>query len=105
MLTAASTLNPEAPELSTLNFDPRAAPHCRYGYQPQRIAVWIYWQAVRLLWRGAPFLSPPAGGDRHRAGAAAAAAAAAGWVHWQGPGSWPWSAQQGPLQSCPCQGG
>ena len=54
---------------------------CRYGYQPQRVAFWIYWQAVKLLWRGATFYAPPAlevaGAHlvRRRAG-------------------WPWSVQQ-----------
>ena len=30
-----------------------------YGFQPQRVAVWIYWQAVRLLWKGVSFFPPP----------------------------------------------
>mmetsp|Transcript_18057 Transcript_18057/g.32154 ORF Transcript_18057/g.32154 Transcript_18057/m.32154 type:complete len:314 (-) Transcript_18057:162-1103(-) len=31
----------------------------RYGYMPQRTAVLIYWQAVKLLFKGAKFFSPP----------------------------------------------
>jgi hypothetical protein len=32
---------------------------CRYGFQPQRVAFWIYWHALLLLWKGVPFYSPP----------------------------------------------
>lgn len=32
---------------------------CRYGFMPQRTAFWIYWQAVKLMWKGVPFFSPP----------------------------------------------
>ena len=31
----------------------------RYGFQPQRVAFWIYWQAVVLLWKGVRFFAPP----------------------------------------------
>eukprot|EP00803_Ostreobium_quekettii_P004625 evm.model.scf_672.1 EVM.evm.TU.scf_672.1 scf_672:490-3697(-) len=31
----------------------------RYGYQPHRVAFWIYWQAIKLFWMGIPFFSPP----------------------------------------------
>ncbi len=31
----------------------------RFGYSPHRIATLIYWQAVKLLWKGARFYSPP----------------------------------------------
>ena len=34
---------------------------CRYGYEPQRVAVWIYWQALLLLRKGVPFYGPPSG--------------------------------------------
>lgn len=27
-------------------------PRCRYGYQPHRIAFWIYSHAIRLLFKG-----------------------------------------------------
>ena len=33
---------------------------CRYGFQPQRDGLLIYWQAVKLLWKRAPFYGPPA---------------------------------------------
>ncbi|CAG9463576.1 unnamed protein product [Pedinophyceae sp. YPF-701] len=31
----------------------------RYGFQPHRVAWWIYSQAVTLLWKGVPFYGPP----------------------------------------------
>ena len=31
----------------------------KYGFQPQRVAAWIYMQALVLLWKGVPFFSPP----------------------------------------------
>ena len=31
----------------------------KYGFQPQRIAVWIYWHALVLLWKGVSFYPPP----------------------------------------------
>ncbi len=31
----------------------------RYGYEPQRVAVWIYWEALQLLRKGVPFYGPP----------------------------------------------
>lgn len=31
----------------------------RYAFMPQRIALWIYWEAVRLLLKGVPFHGPP----------------------------------------------
>jgi hypothetical protein len=31
----------------------------KYGYQPHRVAIWIYWQAIVLLWKGVPLYSPP----------------------------------------------
>ncbi|GFH06945.1 plasmid partition, partial [Haematococcus lacustris] len=31
----------------------------RFGMQPQRIACWIYWHAVLLLWKGVPLYMPP----------------------------------------------
>lgn len=31
----------------------------RYGFQPHRVAFWIYWQAIKLLWKGVHFYSPP----------------------------------------------
>ncbi len=37
---------------------PRTPPR-RFGLQPHRIAVWIYYQAVVLLVKGVPLFSPP----------------------------------------------
>jgi DUF1365 family protein len=31
----------------------------KYGFQPQRIALWIYWHALLLLIKGVPFYGPP----------------------------------------------
>jgi DUF1365 family protein len=31
----------------------------KYGFQPHRIAFWIYWHAVCLLWKGVRFFGPP----------------------------------------------
>lgn len=33
----------------------RIASRRRYGFQPHRVALWIYWHAVLLLWKGVPF--------------------------------------------------
>jgi len=30
-----------------------------YGYMPQRVALWIYWQAMVLVWKGAPMFMHP----------------------------------------------
>lgn len=31
----------------------------KYSFQPHRVAFWIYWQALVLLWKGVPFYGPP----------------------------------------------
>eukprot|EP01025_Chloroclados_australasicus_P002819 TRINITY_DN10644_c0_g1_i1.p1 TRINITY_DN10644_c0_g1~~TRINITY_DN10644_c0_g1_i1.p1 ORF type:complete len:286 (+),score=16.48 TRINITY_DN10644_c0_g1_i1:70-927(+) len=31
----------------------------RYGYEPFRVAFWIYWQAIILVRKGATFFNPP----------------------------------------------
>lgn len=31
----------------------------RYGYEPHRVALWIYWEALQLLRKGVPFFGPP----------------------------------------------
>jgi len=31
----------------------------KYGFQPHRLAVWIYWHAIVLLWKKVPFYGPP----------------------------------------------
>ena len=32
---------------------------CRYGFAPHRVALLIYWQALKLLHLGLPLYSPP----------------------------------------------
>lgn len=66
----------------------------RYGFQPHRVALWIYWQAVLLLWKGVPFYGPP--GPEFKAAAAAKAqhpktADGRSFV-WRGAQTWPWNA-------------
>lgn len=48
---------------------------CRYGFQPQRVAVWIYWHAVLLLAKGVPFFGCVRGLRGRQA-----AGAVAGWL-------------------------
>lgn len=66
----------------------------RYGFQPQRVAVWIYWQAVRLAFKGCPFYPKPSAAS-YQQGAARAApshpreAATGRWFVWR-PTVWPW---------------
>lgn len=33
----------------------------RYGFMPQRVALWIYWQAVILIAKGCPIYPKPPG--------------------------------------------
>ena len=40
---------------SNASFASPLVPWRRYGFQPHRVALWIYWQAVLLLWKGVPF--------------------------------------------------
>ncbi len=49
--TSAPALPNEIASLGTL---------IQFGFQPQRVAFWIYWQAVVLLWKGVRFFPPPA---------------------------------------------
>ena len=72
----------------------------KYGFQPQRVALWIYWHAVCLLWKGVPFYGPPglaacqrqsrsreSGGRGGRGGGGGCAAFKIGWRPAQ---SWVW---------------
>ncbi|KAL4448927.1 hypothetical protein ABPG77_007644 [Micractinium sp. CCAP 211/92] len=66
----------------------------RYGFQPHRVALWIYWHAVLLLWKGVPFFGPP--GPEFKSAAAAKAqhpktADGRSFV-WRGAAGWPWNA-------------
>ena len=67
----------------------------RYGYQPQRIALWIYWQAAVLLCKGARFFPYPDQGFQARAEGAArnprCCGGAGGRFVWQPPRDAPWS--------------
>lgn len=66
----------------------------KYGFQPQRVALWIYWQAIVLLWKGVPFYSPPG------IGAGCVMAAEKDMNHprtaqgqcfvWRSAAAWPW---------------
>jgi hypothetical protein len=60
--------HPELGDFFRATFDARlsSAPHLpnetaslgtlwRYGFQPHRVALWIYWHAVVLLWKGVSF--------------------------------------------------
>lgn len=64
----------------------------QFGFQPQRVAAWIYWQAVVLLWKGVSFYPPPGDGliekvaksskhPRTKDGRA---------FVWRGAQEWPW---------------
>ncbi len=60
----------------------------RYGFQPQRVALYIYWHAVCLLYKGVSFYGPPgsavcqsaAGNGRNGGGCAFSWRPARGWV-------------------------
>lgn len=65
----------------------------RYGYLPQRVALWIYWQAAVLLWKGVAFHGPPCGAGYRRAAEAAAThppAADGRLFVWRPSLRWPW---------------
>jgi DUF1365 family protein len=66
----------------------------RYGFQPHRVALWIYWQAAVLLCKGVPFFGPP--GPEYKAAASAGAqnpkAAGGRSFVWRAAQSWPWNA-------------
>lgn len=60
---------------------------------PQRIALWIYWQAVRLLAKGVPFYGPPDKRYQQRAAETAANPAMPNGARfkWRAAQDWPWS--------------
>jgi hypothetical protein len=67
----------------------------RYGYEPQRVAVWIYWQALLLLRKGVPFYGPPSA--RQKAEIASELRADDGkgrrcWT-WRPASGFPWTAE------------
>lgn len=65
----------------------------KYGFQPQRIALWIYWHALVLLWKGVPFYGPP---SLHlcKERSKAAANPKCGF-QWRPAQEWPWRTQEG----------
>jgi len=74
----------------------------RYGFLPHRIAMWIYWQALLLLWKGLPLYSPPE--PEVKAAAALGARHPCNGVDgkpfvWRRAPHWPWNA--GPGSGCP----
>lgn len=66
----------------------------RYGFMPHRVALWIYYEAVRLLLKGAPFFAPPDAKVIRRATASATnqTLPTGERFDWRRPKSWPWSA-------------
>ena len=65
----------------------------RYGYMPHRVAFWIYWQAVRLLWLGLPFhgYPPAAAHDAAEANAGNPRNSRGSHFAWQSPLRFPWN--------------
>lgn len=84
-LSVAATAHPQYGDYFLASLDATlddAAPHLpneiaslstlmRYGFQSQRVAAWIYWQAVLLLCKRVPFFAPP--GEAYKGAAEAAA--------------------------------
>lgn len=66
----------------------------RYGFQPQRTALLIYWQALVLLWKGVPFYAPPSHDFQAAATKRAANPKTARGQQfvWRDPQTWPWNA-------------
>jgi len=65
----------------------------QYGFQPQRVALWIYWQAVVLLWKGVKFFPPPAAEDYRQKVEKAAVHPKTGdgrYFVWRRAQGWPW---------------
>ena len=66
----------------------------RYGFMPQRVAFWIYWQAFRLLVMGVPFFGYPA--PDFKAGVERGSENPRNSLdqqfHWQEPKEYPWNA-------------
>jgi len=56
----------DGPSLRLRNEEAGLATLLRYGYAPQRVAVLIYWQALKLVLKGARFFSPPGKALRER---------------------------------------
>lgn len=67
---------------------------CRYGFMPHRVAFWIYWQALRLLWMGVPFFGYPPPESRAEAEKKATNPVNCQNSHfvWRAPLRYPWNA-------------
>ena len=69
---------------------------CRYGFEPQCVTVWIYWQALKLLWRKLHFFEPPTKQQRFSGvkGAAVPVSGCGARFVWRGASAWPWASSQ-----------
>ncbi|KAK9813210.1 hypothetical protein WJX72_010648 [[Myrmecia] bisecta] len=86
---ARSSLTNEEAGLATL---------WRYGFQPQRVAVLIYWQAVKLLWKGVSFYGPPSK-EQRKALANKACTQAGKCFVWRDAQQFPWYLSTGSSDS------
>ncbi|CAL8469053.1 g8594 [Coccomyxa elongata] len=66
----------------------------RYGFMPHRVAFWIYWQALKLLWKGVPFFGYPSRETRAAAERMASNPTTSQNRHfvWRNPLQYPWNA-------------
>lgn len=57
----------------------------KYGFQPHRLAVWIYWHAIILLLKKVPFYGPPSclGGEKKEGNRSRR-------FVWRQASGWPW---------------
>jgi hypothetical protein len=64
----------------------------RYGFMPQRVAFWIYWQAVKLIAKGCPIYPKPSAAYRQRVSSDTSIAdSGAGCPYvWRDAQQWPW---------------
>ncbi|BDA45180.1 hypothetical protein COCOBI_06-6630 [Coccomyxa sp. Obi] len=67
----------------------------RYGFMPHRVAFWIYWQALKLLWKGVPFYGYPSRETRVAAVRMATNPRNSQNRHfvWRNPLHYPWNAE------------
>ncbi|KAK9908354.1 hypothetical protein WJX75_006503 [Coccomyxa subellipsoidea] len=66
----------------------------KYGFMPHRVAFWIYWQALGLLWRGVPLFGYPSPETRAVAEKKATNPVNSQERHfvWRNPLHYPWNA-------------
>jgi len=67
----------------------------KYGFQPQKVALWIYWHALVLLFKGVPFHGPPSLSTCQAAQNVAEHPRLSGKdaFKWRPCTSWPWKSQ------------